>query len=185
MFTKLKLSIATAAVLGGSAALAGTTQLSFNFSFVNNAGNYDLSSVVKGTVSGLVEGMTTGVDTTATVTQTTGTGTVGTYSFEDANRPAFTVLNGEVTQYDIVFHQDNGNAFLRLSQDSFRGVNSFLGFENGSQLGDAEATTGVVTFTPFGATGAVPEPAAWALIIGGFGLVGATMRRRASLGIAA
>lgn len=32
--------------------------------------------------------------------------------------------------------------------------------------------------TTSGATGAIPEPASWAMMIAGFGLVGATMRRR-------
>ena len=36
-----------------------------------------------------------------------------------------------------------------------------------------------VTFTPV-AAGGVPEPASWALMIGGFGLVGGAMRRRAA-----
>ncbi|WP_293907435.1 PEPxxWA-CTERM sorting domain-containing protein [Phenylobacterium sp.] len=33
-----------------------------------------------------------------------------------------------------------------------------------------------IVATPFG--GAVPEPSTWALTIGGFGLAGATLRRR-------
>jgi hypothetical protein len=36
---------------------------------------------------------------------------------------------------------------------------------------------GVVTI---GGTPAVPEPATWAMMIGGFGLIGATMRRRST-----
>ena len=38
-------------------------------------------------------------------------------------------------------------------------------------------TTGVLTRTVF-AAGGVPEPASWALMIGGFGLAGAALRRR-------
>lgn len=37
---------------------------------------------------------------------------------------------------------------------------------------------GTYTLTVTDATGAVPEPAAWALMLGGFGLVGSAMRRR-------
>ncbi|MEW5684669.1 MAG: PEPxxWA-CTERM sorting domain-containing protein [Pseudomonadota bacterium] len=37
--------------------------------------------------------------------------------------------------------------------------------------------------TPGGGAGAVPEPATWALMIGGFGMAGATLRRRRQLAI--
>jgi hypothetical protein len=42
----------------------------------------------------------------------------------------------------------------------------------------SNGVTGTLTIT--GGAGAVPEPATWALMIGGFGMVGATMRRRAT-----
>ena len=47
--------------------------------------------------------------------------------------------------------------------------------------------TNVYTFAVTGADAAVlgvPEPATWMMMIGGFGLVGAAMRRRAKLAIA-
>ena len=52
---------------------------------------------------------------------------------------------------------------------------------NGGQLMDWSVSSGSGTnwqqsFIP--ATGAVPEPASWAMLIAGFGLVGATQRRR-------
>ncbi len=52
---------------------------------------------------------------------------------------------------------------------------------NGAQLMDWSVSSGSGTnwqqsFIP--ATGAVPEPASWAMLIAGFGLVGATQRRR-------
>ncbi|MEW5687848.1 MAG: PEPxxWA-CTERM sorting domain-containing protein [Pseudomonadota bacterium] len=37
-----------------------------------------------------------------------------------------------------------------------------------------------LTFTTLAAPGAVPEPASWALMIGGFGLAGAALRRRSA-----
>lgn len=40
-----------------------------------------------------------------------------------------------------------------------------------------------INFTPI-AAGAVPEPATWAMLVGGFGLVGASMRRRRRTGVA-
>ena len=40
--------------------------------------------------------------------------------------------------------------------------------------------SGVITFMP-DATGAVPEPASWALMIAGFGAAGAVLRRRKAL----
>ena len=60
------------------------------------------------------------------------------------------------------------------------------GVINDSAYGDNPATPQFnVTLSP-AATGAVPEPASWAMMVGGFGLVGAAMRRRraASTGFA-
>lgn len=45
------------------------------------------------------------------------------------------------------------------------------------QLGEVGAPAGTLTIAPAGA-GAVPEPASWALMLCGFGAIGAAMRRR-------
>ncbi len=55
--------------------------------------------------------------------------------------------------------------------NGLRGLGTFVGVD-----GDANAAQFVITtFTP---SPGVPEPAAWAMMLGGFGLVGAAMRRR-------
>ena len=41
-------------------------------------------------------------------------------------------------------------------------------------------TTLVGALNPQAVGGAIPEPATWAMLLTGFGLVGATMRRRAA-----
>ncbi len=40
---------------------------------------------------------------------------------------------------------------------------------------------GLPDATMGGSTAAVPEPASWAMMVGGFGLIGSTMRRRARI----
>lgn len=52
-----------------------------------------------------------------------------------------------------------------------------------NQFNNVETTAGALTFNRssdviFSGGGVVPEPASWAMLIAGFGLVGATMRRR-------
>jgi hypothetical protein len=59
----------------------------------------------------------------------------------------------------------------------FTRYQSIEGVEQGTS-GVGRATT-VLIFDPSG--GVVPEPASWAMLIAGFGLVGATMRRRRTM----
>ncbi len=47
------------------------------------------------------------------------------------------------------------------------------------------ATKGSFTIKPPAVTGAVPEPAAWMMLVAGFGFVGTTQRRRATIRVAA
>ena len=48
----------------------------------------------------------------------------------------------------------------------------------GLQNGNNQGLPGLSHLAFFGNAGAVPEPASWAMMIGGFGLVGGAMRRR-------
>lgn len=49
--------------------------------------------------------------------------------------------------------------------------------------GGGGSVTGSIVF-PAGATAAVPEPASWALMVGGFGLAGGALRRRSRRAVA-
>ena len=78
--------------------------------------------------------------------------------------------------------------------DAFTGVTinaatNYLGFDASRVTFDANniyvnlqglTANGTITLDIKGSTGAVPEPAAWAMMLAGFGLVGAAMRRRST-----
>lgn len=58
------------------------------------------------------------------------------------------------------------------------GASTTLGFYNASANGVTEVGLDDIALTAVGSTGAVPEPATWAMMIVGFGAVGSVMRRR-------
>jgi hypothetical protein len=59
------------------------------------------------------------------------------------------------------------------------GVTAFYRFNAGTNLDSIGFTNGSVSGVALYSTGAaVPEPATWALMLGGFGFIGASMRRR-------
>jgi len=60
--------------------------------------------------------------------------------------------------------------------DGVYSVNSV--FDGGSATGFANTAGTITQFTGTAIGGAVPEPASWAMMLGGFGLVGGAMRRR-------
>jgi hypothetical protein len=79
------------------------------------------------------------------------------------------------------------------SQTAIDGLNPLTFFTDDAATAQGEASTGFVDYirifdtaiTPGEANPtAVPEPATWAMFIGGFGLVGGAMRRRRKLAIA-
>lgn len=59
---------------------------------------------------------------------------------------------------------------------------TFVAFEDLPNLGDRDYNDHRFVFT-FPGAGAIPEPATWGLMIAGFGLIGATARRRRATGI--
>lgn len=71
----------------------------------------------------------------------------------------------------------NSTVSLNHSSDLLS-MQEIFGLAN-APLGDAAIATDLSDlFVPGAISGAVPEPASWAMFIGGFGLMGATLRRR-------
>jgi hypothetical protein len=71
-----------------------------------------------------------------------------------------------------------GNAFDPDKNDTYKVTLSVTG------IGDSPRS--LTTYAQVGtgaSTGAVPEPASWAMMVGGFGLIGAAMRRRRTAGV--
>ena len=91
--------------------------------------------------------------------------TASFFTTEQLLRAAQTV--GGLTSYAIT---DAGTAQLTGFDDT-RGFFSFTANQNGSIQGSFSATANAVT-------GAVPEPATWAMMLIGVGAVGASVRRR-------
>lgn len=113
----------------------------------------------------------------------------GTYTLllrQDAGASAYYVDLLQVGSSDIVWSitgdaSDVGQLDLTKPGSATPTTNiidqNFIDFTNGN---DAliEVPSSYLTFTIADAPAAVPEPASWALMIGGFGLTGAAMRRR-------
>ena len=118
----------------------------------------------------------------------TQTGT-GVLNWLDANRTGYgglqsydvTLVNGSTTQFLGNFNSAVGSFVVRTSS-SFalaNGVTYSLRF-TGLAQNDSTAFIDEVVLT----SSAVPEPESWALLLGGFGVVGLAARRRRRSGVA-
>lgn len=96
-------------------------------------------------------------------------------------------FNGFVFVADFLFQNNwyqfnlNGPAITVRLLDGIANAFDPHGFPTGSSLINAHIDIGNANLTnlrPYVIGGAVPEPAAWALMIAGFGLAGAALRRR-------
>lgn len=79
----------------------------------------------------------------------------------------------------------SGSGFGFLTFDTVNsfndGIYSVVDINNGAATTGFANTAGAITsFTTSAVTAAVPEPASWALMIGGLGLAGMTLRRRSA-----
>ena len=97
-------------------------------------------------------------------------GALSTFSFENVSFSA-----GTATAFDAA-----NNALASFSFSAFHGLFGFNAAGIRSVTFSTAQGFGVDNFT-FAATGGVPEPTSWALMIGGFGLTGAALRRRRSV----
>ena len=104
-------------------------------------------------------------------------GTTYTISFDLSHRPGY-------GQNDVALSFDGTSIFdLTPTSDSWTtytasftatGTSGLLSFATNNPFGDNDSGLDNVRVT--GAQGAVPEPASWALMLGGFGMVGGAMR---------
>jgi hypothetical protein len=161
---------------------AGETVLGFGISLIAPFG-FD-------TVSGGF-----GIDAAAAFSSVGGTdvttGYTGPASFGDGVTSIdFTFNDFQVGEaYTWLIDVDQSNIMATVFGNELIGSTGYADFSNGLRgLGLFEAVGGdptasqfvIRTFTP---TPGVPEPASWALLIAGFGLVGSAMRRRQSVRI--
>ena len=113
------------------------------------------------------------------------TGYTGPASFADgATSIAFTFNGFDVGESFVWLIDVDNPQFATVFGNQLIGSTGYADFSNGLRgLGVFEAVAGnddaaqfvIKTLTP---SPGVPEPAAWAMMLGGFGLVGAAMRRR-------
>ena len=170
-------------------ALVGCTVLAAP-SFAQTFSN-DWSFVDDGTgqtVSGFVSGLNNGTDLSAqgltfTVTQSPYADMLGDYALDIGSPYAgdiYSASDGVVTRLDI-FYQNAGQTInFWLGTGGFLSGTAYPQIESANENAYSFATG--ATFSARedigGGTGSdVPEPASWAMMVGGFALAGAAMRR--------
>lgn len=94
----------------------------------------------------------------------------------DSQNITWTSVNFNGAEFDPVVVGKNQFRLLNGVSVTAGGAQSLV--LNGSSGGNA-SYSGVITFAPV--TGGVPEPATWALMIGGFGGAGVMLRRRKAM----
>lgn len=114
---------------------------------------------------------------------------ISTYTFGSATGAQ---IDGALiaTEINLSVERNGFNLTQPSQAGPFSGVLSFSGRNRPESLGyvfaqiadAAGARTGASTYSDPIATSAVPEPASWAMMVGGLGLSGAAMRRRQKVG---
>lgn len=89
-----------------------------------------------------------------------------TFNSFDGTKPLIATINAGSPTYTFQYSQ-----FLAAGQKVGLGIDR--GGPNNNYFNDSTLFSGTIS-------GAVPEPASWALMVGGFGIAGASMRRRRS-----
>jgi hypothetical protein len=183
---RLALAGVAAALLAASPAAAVTIL----FSFSSDTNDPAVSNGVAGTVSGRIIGLVDNSTSAATslFIDSFSVGGFGgvpvdavTWALQYAN--SFTLVNGVVT--DARFHAATFNPlapellYINVPLGMPRGNTNYasVGAGNAISIWNNNGLQGV-------SFAAVPEPASWALLITGFGLTGASLRRRRVAAIA-
>ncbi len=150
-----------------------------------NTGNF---APVTALLTGLVEGNNLGSNIGFTLLTSPVAGSLAVTWFRGRSddtvfgddRVALTVSGGQVTVADFYWH--NGNHYFSISKNS-PSIPQIVDFGSNQYAESRTLDTYEPIATTFTAvpTGGVPEPASWAMLIAGFGLVGAFQRRRTAL----
>lgn len=114
-------------------------------------------------------------------TEATAAGNLFSYDYDDSNGVFF----NKVGNFRVTFTATwDGLPIFSVFSPTSNVTGGFVGFEGLDPSGYSETVWDAHTGTPGGilayidvGTPGVPEPAVWALMLGGFGLVGATLRR--------
>jgi hypothetical protein len=131
------------------------------------------------TVGGLISGLANGDDLSAdgltiTVTQSPYDVMLGTYSVDlGQGLDTYSASNGVVTFASFLYTDEIGELLYFGTNPT--GGSYYPELHSDQTLEDAfNFDTGM----QFSAAAGVPEPASWAMMVGGFGLLGSAMRRR-------
>jgi hypothetical protein len=157
---------------------------SFAQTFSNNWSFVDAGTgqTVGGVISGLVNGNGLSADgLTITVTQSPYDVMLGTYALDfgagagySGEQDTYSAANGVVTYANFLYSDEIGE-FLHFGSNP-QGGTFYPQLISYNTLENAYNYDVGVQFSAV-ATG-VPEPVSWAMMVGGFGLTGAAMRRR-------
>jgi len=175
----MKLLIKIAAIAAMSlCAVSAQAAVLVTFSFSNDPAYGNVPGTVTGTITGLSDnatGAASGVTLTSYPAGLVNSGyssNVFDWATPSFANNSFTLVNGVVTNSNFVAVA--GNAQLWLNGSSFNYLS--LDDDANSFIGNTDGPAGV-TYT-VSQVSAAPEPATWAMLILGFGLAGATLRRR-------
>jgi len=179
----LRLLKTTACAAMAWAALAAPSlaaTFSNNWSFVDTISG----QTVSGVISGLENGDGLSADgLTITVTTSPYDVMLGEYTFDfgansgDPSLPdTYSAAGGVITFANFIYANEVGE-FLTFGSAPGGGTR-YPYFVSYNTLEEAYNQTSGMQFSAVSAPGGVPEPASWALMIGGFGLAGAALRRR-------
>jgi hypothetical protein len=174
----------------GSSAIVGNVATGSNMSlatFNGGSGNtvsFDIRYGQSGTqyVAGIL-GYGTG-DNYFIKIQDNGSGAFDTFAFYDGNNGGGFIsgLSSSFTEASVIISYTGTLATLKITPlgGALQTYNYDYGFApTGTGIG--LGFFGTATADNFGTGGAVPEPASWAMLVTGFGLAGAAMRRRRAM----
>ncbi|MES3026694.1 MAG: PEPxxWA-CTERM sorting domain-containing protein [Pseudomonadota bacterium] len=174
----LKKTACAAMVWAALAAPSFAATFSNTWSFVDA----DTGEMVGGVISGLIDGENLSADgLTITVTQSPHVVMLGDYAFNfsaaagyPSDKDTYSASNGVVTFANFIYANEMGE-FLTFGTNPIGGsfYPQLVSYNTGER---AYNETFGVQFSAV--TASVPEPASWAMMISGFGMIGATMRRR-------